>query len=159
MAIAKTVEAADGQQILGAYWAPAQINIAVLDGSGQITFYAHVSTQAKAEGKAPISGAVKTYPFTRQQFMAAQAMLLTDLIPEGITPTTRLYDVLGHFAYSIARQTKDTPVIDATGKPVLGPDVPAVDAAGKPLLDAAGKQLMNPGAPLLQSFFEGGTNV
>ena len=121
MAFQMDIEAADGTVRPGAYWVPVQINIGAADKTGQLTFYAYSSAANMDEGKAPIAGAVKSYTFTPEEFMAAQMMPMSTLFPDGITGNNIMYEVLARFAYYVAQARKDVDsgTVDANGNPVM----------------------------------------
>ncbi|MBW3638181.1 MAG: hypothetical protein KY445_17185 [Armatimonadetes bacterium] len=125
MAFSLNTEAADGREILAAYWVPAQVNVGVAGKNGSLVFHAFTTKEAMDAGKAPIAGALKSYDFSEREFLEAQMIPMAALFPDGITGANIMYHVLARFAYYIARSRKDVPVLDAEGNP-------AVDTDGNP---------------------------
>jgi hypothetical protein len=148
MAIKQAFEALDGRQIDNCYWTQGQINIGVLDETGQITMVGHADGAARAAGKAPVAGAMRPYPFSREQFYAAQltdiaefypeweTLTLADIFPDqdlgaagsitikqiaDLLPHFKLYDVLARFGYREVKMRKDvdTGEKDEDGKPIM----------------------------------------
>lgn len=117
MAFELDYDALDGRPANGSYWTPVQINIGAADQTGYLVFYGYASAEMRKANR-PIAGAVKDYAFTPEEFAAAQALVLNALFPDGVKPTTTLYEVLARFAYGVALNRKDVrdPILDDNGE-------------------------------------------